>query len=147
MPGAIAAFRSALEGLQLELGSAGLTNWIAAAADALRGFVLWLRDASGWVKTTMAIVLASGPVLLGLAAFLKLVTFALSGLVPLLKIAAWANKQFGISTTFAAIANSKFVLSLKATRIGMLLTAAAARVTWASILGPVAALVSITGST
>ena len=143
LPGAIAAFRSALEGLQLELGSAGLTNWIAAAADALRGFVLWLRDASGWVKTTMAIVLASGPVLLGLAAFLKLVTFALSGLVPLLKIAAWANKQFGISTTFAAIANSKFVLSLKATRIGMLLTAAAARVTWASILGPVAALAAV----
>ena len=143
LPGAIAAFRSALEGLQLELGSAGLTNWIAAAADALRGFVLWLRDASGWVKTTMAIVLASGPVLLGLAAFLKLVTFALSGLVPLLKIASWANKQFGISTTFAAIANSKFVVSLKASRIGMLLTAAAARVTWASILGPVAALAAV----
>ena len=90
LPGAIAAFRSALESLQLELGSAGLTNWLAAAADALRGFVLWLRDASGWVKTTMAIVLASGPVLLGLAVFLKLVTFALSGLVPLLKLARGA---------------------------------------------------------
>ena len=90
LPGAIAAFRSALEGLQLELGEAGLTRWLAAAADALRGFVLWLRDASGWVKTTMAIVLASGPVLLGLAVFLKLVTFALSGLVPLLKLARGA---------------------------------------------------------
>ena len=81
--------------------------------------------------------------LLPLGIALKAVSFALSGLVPLLKLAAWANKTFGISTTFAAIANSKFVLSLKATRIGMLLTAAAARVTWASILGPVAALAAV----
>ena len=90
LPGAVAAFRSALEGLQLSLGEAGLTGWIAKAADTLRGFVVWLRNADGWVKTTMAIVLASGPVLLGLAAFLKLVTFALSGLVPLLKLARGA---------------------------------------------------------
>ena len=90
LPGAVAAFRSALEGLQLSLGEAGLTGWIAKAADTLRGFVVWLRNADGWVKTTMAIVLASGPVLLGLAVFLKLVTFALSGLVPLLKLARGA---------------------------------------------------------
>ena len=119
LPGAIAAFKSALEGLQLELGSAGLTNWLAAAADALRGFVLWLRDASGWVKTTMAIVLAFGPVLLGLAVFLKLVTFALSGLVPLLKLAAWANTKFGISAKFAAFWNSNFILSLRLAAIAV----------------------------
>ena len=119
LPGAVAAFRSALEGLQLSLGEAGLTGWIAKAADTLRGFVVWLRNADGWVKTTMAIVLASGPVLLGLAVFLKLVTFALSGLVPLLKIAAWANTKFGISAKFAAIANSNFIISLRLAAINV----------------------------
>ena len=163
LPGAIAAFRSALESLQLELGSAGLTNWIAAAADALRGFVLWLRDASGWVKTTMAIVLASGPVLLGLAAFLKLVTFALSGLVPLLKLAAWANKTFGISAKLAALWNSNLILSLRlaaisagqyvaslkiagvATRVFrgvMLVTSGAARIMWLAITGPIGLVIA-----
>ena len=92
------------------------------------------------IVTIMGGLLAA---LLPLGIALKAVSFALGGLVPLLKIAAWANKQFGISTTFAAIANSKFVVSLKASRIGMLLTAAAARVTWASILGPVAALAAV----
>ena len=83
--------------------------------------------------------------LLPLGIALKAVSFALGGLVPLLKIAAWANKQFGISTTFAAIANSKFVLSLKATRIGMLLTGATARVMWASITGPIGIAVALIG--
>ena len=119
LPGAVAAFRSALEGLQLSLGEAGLTGWIAKAADTLRGFVVWLRNADGWVKTTMAIVLASGPVLLGLAAFLKLVSFAISGLVPLLKIAAWANTKFGISAKFAAFWNSNFILSLRLAAINV----------------------------
>ena len=119
LPGAVAAFRSALEGLQLSLGEAGLTGWIAKAADTLRGFVVWLRNADGWVKTTMAIVLASGPVLLGLAALLKLVSFAISGLVPLLKIAAWANTKFGISAKFAAFWNSNFILSLRIAAINV----------------------------
>ena len=90
LPGAIAEFKSALEGLQIELGESGLTGWIERAANALKGFIAWLSKADGWVKTTIAAVLASGPVLLGLAVVLKLVTFALSGLVPLLKLARGA---------------------------------------------------------
>ena len=85
LPGAIAEFKSALEGLQIELGESGLTGWIERAANALKGFIAWLSKADGWVKTTIAAVLASGPVLLGLAVVLKLVSFILSGLVPLLK--------------------------------------------------------------
>ena len=134
LPGAIAAFRSALEGLQLSLGEAGLTGWIAKAADTLRGFVVWLRNADGWVKTTMAIVLASGPVLLGLAAFLKLVTFALSGLVPLLKLARgavwlWRNAliltriQMGllsVQTWWANSAISTFAATIWTATVGAL---------------------------
>ena len=51
--------------------------------------------------------------------------------------------RFIVSLKTGTIWQSKFVVSLKATRIGMLLTAAAARVTWASILGPVAALAAV----
>ncbi len=114
-------------------GISKLVSWLTATneeGELVRGGLLRM-------VTIMGGLLAA---LLPLGIALKAVSFALNGLVPLLKIAAWANKQFGISTTFAAIANSKFVVSLKASRIGMLLTAAAARVTWASILGPVAAL-------
>ena len=134
LPGAVAAFRSALEGLQLSLGEAGLTGWIAKAADTLRGFVVWLRNADGWVKTTMAIVLASGPVLLGLAVFLKLVTFALSGLVPLLKLARgavwlWRNAliltriQMGllsVQTWWANSAISTFAATIWTSSVGAL---------------------------
>ena len=80
LPGAVAAFKSALEGLQLELGNAGLTGWIAMAADSLRGLVMWLRNSEDWVKTTIAVVLAAGPVLLGLALAARVVSFALGGL-------------------------------------------------------------------
>ena len=117
-------------------GISKLVSWLTATneeGELVRGGLLRM-------VTIMGGLLAA---LLPLGIALKAVSFALNGLVPLLKIAAWANKQFGISTTFAAIANSKFVVSLKASRIGMLLTAAAARVTWASILGPVAALAAV----
>ncbi len=51
--------------------------------------------------------------LLPLGIALKAVSFALNGLVPLLKIAAWANTKFGISAKFAAIANSNLIVSLR----------------------------------
>ena len=90
LPGAVAAFRSALEGLQLELGEAGLTRWLATAAEALRILMVWLQKSEGWMKTTIAVVLASGPALLAVAAALKVTTFALSGFVVLVKIARGA---------------------------------------------------------
>ena len=42
-----------------------------------------------------------------------------------------------ISTRLATLANSQFVLSLKASRIGMLLTGGAARAMWLAIAGPI----------
>ena len=119
-------------------GISKLVSWLTATNEKdelVRGGLLRM-------VTIMGGLLAA---LLPLGIALKAVSFALNGLVPLLKIAAWANKQFGISTTFAAIANSKFVLSLKATRIGMLLTGATARVMWASITGPIGIAVALIG--
>ena len=119
-------------------GISRLVSWLTATneeGELVRGGLLRM-------VTIMGGLLAA---LLPLGIALKAVSFALNGLVPLLKIAAWANKQFGISTTFAAIANSKFVLSLKATRIGMLLTGATARVMWASITGPIGIAVALIG--
>ena len=57
--------------------------------------------------------------LLPLGIALKAVSFALNGLVPLLKIAAWANTKFGISAKFAAFWNSNFILSLRLAAIAV----------------------------
>ena len=89
--------------------------------------------------------------LLPLGIALKAVSFALGGLVPLFKLARgavwlWRNALImtrvqlvwlAISTRLATLANSQFVLSLKASRIGMLLTGGAARAMWLAITGPI----------
>ncbi len=125
--GALNNFRSALEGLQLELGEAGLTRWIATAVEAVRSLMVWLQKSEGWLKTTMAVVLASGPILLAVGAALKVMTFALSGFVVLVKVARgavwlWRNAliltriQMGllaVQTWLAAAANSNFVVALR----------------------------------
>ena len=144
-PGAWEDLKSAINALNVSLGKAGILFLLEHAFNALRKFIDAITNAPGPVRTVIAAIISMGPALLAIGAGLKLVTFGLSGLVPLLKAAAWANKQFGISTTFAAIANSKFVVSLKATRIGMLLTGATARVMWASITGPIGIAVALIG--
>ena len=84
--------------------------------------------------TTMGGLLAA---LLPLGIALKAVSFALGGLVPLLKIAAWANKQFGISAKFAAFWNSNFMVSL---RLAAISAKGFAATIWTSSVGALKAL-------
>ena len=80
LPGAIEDLKSAVNAFQLSLGSSGLTGILEGIFDKFSAFVLWLRDASDWVKTLGVAVIAAGPVLLGLAAVTKVASFALGGL-------------------------------------------------------------------
>ena len=80
LPGAIEDLKSAVNAFQLSLGSSGLTGILEGIFDKFSAFVLWLRDASDWVKTLGVAVIAAGPVLLGLAAATKVASFALGGL-------------------------------------------------------------------
>ncbi len=88
--------------------------------------------------------------LLPLGIALKAVSFALGGLIPALKFAGFFTRLFGLNALFAAVANSNLIVSLRvaainlrAFNITMLFTSATARVMWASILGPVAALAAV----
>ena len=85
--GAINNFKSALEGLQIELGESGLTGWIQAVTEKLIDFIRWLKETDSWVKTTIAAVFVAGPVLLGLAAAAKIVSFSLGGLTVIVRAA------------------------------------------------------------
>ena len=80
LPGAVDQFRSALEDLQLELGDSGLRGAMIRILDTIRSFVRWFSDATGSIKAVAVAVIAAGPVLLGLAAAAKIVSFALGGL-------------------------------------------------------------------
>ena len=149
-PGAWEDLKSAINALNVSLGKAGILFLLEHAFNALRKFIDAITNAPGPVRTVIAAIIGMGPALLVIGGALKVATFALSGLVPLVKL--WRNALIltriqlvwlAISTRLATLVNSQFVLSLKATRIGMLLTAATARVTWASILGPVAALAAV----
>ena len=77
--------------------------------------------------------------LLPLGIALKAVSFALSGLVPLLKAAAWANTKFGISAKFATFWNSNFMVSLRLAAISA--TGFAATI-WTSSVGALKGLVT-----
>ena len=75
--GAIRNLRSALEGLQIELGEAGLTGVIEKAADALTRLVNWFNNADPGVKRLAASALLAGPALLGVGVGLRIVAWAL----------------------------------------------------------------------
>ena len=79
LPGSTDQLKSSIEGIQLALGDAGLRGAMIWAIDKIRDFINWLSNSAAWVKTTAAIVLAAGPVLLVLAAAAKALTFALGG--------------------------------------------------------------------
>ena len=103
--------------------------------------------------SAFAMALAS---MLVVGAALKVMTFALSGFVVLVKIARgavwlWRNAiimtriQMGllaIQTWWANSALRGFMISLKATRIGMLLTGGAARAMWLAVTGPVGLVIA-----
>ena len=127
-----------------------LTGWIS-------GFIGWLTktDEEGNLVhkrflQLINVVLGLVALLLPLGIALRAVSFALGGLIPALKFAGFFTRLFGLNALFAAVANSNFVVSLRvaainlrAFNITMLFTSATARVMWASILGPVAALAAV----
>ena len=118
-PGAWEDLKSAINALNVSLGKAGILFLLEHAFNALRKFIGAITHAPGPVRTVIAVIIGMGPALLAIGAGLKLITFGLSGLVPLLKAAAWANTKFGISAKFAAIANSNFILSLRLAAINV----------------------------
>ena len=65
LPGGVARFMSAIEGLQIALGDAGLTRYISGALQALTDLVRRFEDAPGPVKTVGALLFTLGPILSG----------------------------------------------------------------------------------
>ena len=118
-PGAWEDLKSAINALNVSLGKAGILFLLEHAFNALRKFIDAITHAPGPVRTVIAVIIGMGPALLAVGAGLKLITFGLSGLVPLLKAAAWANTKFGISAKFAAFWNSNFILSLRLAAINV----------------------------
>ena len=92
LPGGVARFMSAIEGLQIALGDAGLTRYISGALQALTDLVRRFEDAPGPVKTVGALFFTLGPILLGLAFATKVVSFAIGGLMPLMSLAAFVSR-------------------------------------------------------
>ena len=91
LPGGVARFMSAIEGLQIALGDAGLTRYISGALQALTDLVRRFEDAPGPVKTVGALLFTLGPILLGLAFATKVVAFAIGGLIPLMRVVTAAT--------------------------------------------------------
>ena len=90
------------------------------------------------------VVLGLVALLLPLGIALRAVSFALGGLIPLLRVAGFFTRLFGLNALFAAVANSNLIVSLRvaainlrAFNITMLFTSATARAMWAAILGPI----------
>ena len=71
LPGAIEDFKSAINALQLSVGSSGLTGMLEWVLDKLAAFVRWLSEASGWLKGFAVAAIAAGPGLLALSVGLK----------------------------------------------------------------------------
>ncbi len=112
-PGAWEDLKSAINALNVSLGKAGILSLLERAFNTFRKFIDAITNAPGPVLAVIAAIIGMGPALLAIGAGLKLVTFALNGLVPLLKAAAWANTKFGISAKLAALWNSNLILSLR----------------------------------
>ena len=135
LPGSVDGFKSVLEGLQLEIGDAGFRGVLIQVIDSLRAFLSWMSDAPAPVRTLMGVVLAAGPVLLGLAAAAKAASFVLGGLqviggilrfaVNLLSIAWWRNTAAMAASRVASVAHRI------ATMAGTIATWAMTAATWA----------------
>ena len=81
--GAIYNFQSALEGLQLSLGEAGLTKVVTSAAEEITGLIGWLTNLPGEIRSVAAAALLAGPALTALGLALTGMKFALGGLAVL----------------------------------------------------------------
>ena len=89
LPGAIKTLVSRIEGLILVLGDAGLTGSIIAMSEWLIQAIDWFTALSPAIQSAVAYTIAAGPFMLALGFGLKVVGFALAGLLPLLAFAKW----------------------------------------------------------
>ena len=121
LPGAFDSFKSSAEAAQLALGESGLGGTIGFVLDKATAFLRWFAEAPGPVRTFTTVVLAAGPVLLGLGIGLRAVSFALGGYSTALTVAS-ATSGFFAST------NLILRIQLAALTVQQWLTTAA---TWA----------------
>ena len=156
--GGLKEMMAQIDTLLNRLAQLGVLTAIETFTRGISKLVSWLTETNeegelvrGGLLRMMTIMGGLLAALLPLGIALKAVSFALGGLVPLFKLVRgavwlWRNALImtrvqlvwlAISTRLATLANSQFVLSLKASRIGMLLTGGAARAMWLAITGPV----------
>ena len=102
LSGSWAAFVSSLSAAREALGDAGLRGWMEQAANRVRGFVEAFTTASDPVRRLVAMVLASGPVLLAVGVGLKGVSIALGGLMPVIRGVMLLFSLWGIAAALVA---------------------------------------------
>ncbi len=151
LPGSVDQFRSSLESLQLELGDSGLRGLMIKVLDTIRDFLRWITNAPGPLKTLSVAAIAAGPVLLGLAAGLKAVSFALGGLAPLLKLArgaVWLWRNALILTRIQMVLLSvQTQLSSLATWLNTAATNALSLAFWRNVASQVASRIAMIAGT
>ena len=118
--GAWEDLKSAINALNVSLGKAGILSLLEWAFNTFRKFINAIANAPGPVRTVIAAIIGMGPALLAVGAGLKLITFALSGFVVLVKVARgvvwlWNNAmvvtriRLGLLTVQTWLANSSLV--------------------------------------
>ena len=136
LPGSFAEFKSSVEDVQLTLGDSGLLAVINKLLQGLTGLARSFSDAPGPVKTFGAIVLVTGPLLLGLGVGLRVLSWSLSGYSIAITTATWLTTAWNQSNTILR-------LRLAAIALWSWITAAA---TWAYTTAQGAATASIWGT-
>ena len=161
--GGIKEMMAQIDTLLNRLAEFGTLAGIQSFTNAVSALIGWLTKTNEegelvnrrWLQMISIGVTALAS-LLAVAAALKITTFALSGFVVLVKLARgavwlWRNAliltriQMGllsVQTWWANSALRAFMIGLKASRIGMLLTGGAARAMWLAITGPVGLVIA-----
>ena len=99
LPGAFAEFKSAVDDVQLTLGDSGLLAVISKVLRWMTGLARAFSDAPGPVKAFGAIVLVTGPLLLGLGVGLRVLSWSLSGYSIAITTATWLTTAWNQSNT------------------------------------------------
>ena len=109
LPGGVAQFKSAVEGMQLALGDSGLTGAVTEFLSKGTEFLKWMRDANPLVRQVIVGVLIAGPIILGLGIALQAASFALGGFAAAITIsriatAWWSRNLIFLRIQLAALA-------------------------------------------
>ena len=98
LPGAIKILQSQIEGLKIALADAGITKAIIGMAAAIGVAIDWFQGLSPIFQEIIAMVVAAGPILLGLGTAFNVIAWALGPMIPLFSALA-----SGIALVGAAI--------------------------------------------